>query len=95
MGDDQVRVDPCLQVFQVGLDGLGLFRKNASRNDITSIFALAAVDRNSDAELRASCSRFPAPLSTHQSTSSRRPRAIMLSSEAPAPISMSSEWAPR
>ena len=47
------------------------------------------------AAVRKSLSRSPLPLNTHQCTSRQTPRSCMLRSVAPAPISMSSECAPR
>ena len=69
--------------------------KKLSLNAIISITVLSAADKKSDAEALASNSRSPPPLNTHQCTSRRTPRSCMLRSVAPAPISMSSECAPR
>jgi hypothetical protein len=69
--------------------------KNPSRNDFTSICALAAFTRKSAAEALASASLSPAPLKTTQTTSRQMPSSSRLRIVPPTPISMSSECAPK
>src|ERR1700741_3345233 len=54
----------------------------------------AAPARKSAALARASSARAPGALSVHQSTETSAPEATQLRIVPPAPISMSSEWAP-
>src|SRR5690606_32302626 len=55
----------------------------------------SASARNAAAEALASLARVPCALQTHQCTSSLSPAPIQVRSVPPAPISMSSECAPR
>ena len=66
MGEDDIGIDAALQSFEPDLICSPCSGKKPSRKAMTSILRLAACARKSVADAFASCSRSPAPLSTHQ-----------------------------
>ena len=96
MGQHDVRLDLGPQVLEPGLDLVALIGKEA----VVELrrarpWRRRRRRRNAAADASASAARAPVALSTHQWTSSRTPDAIQPRSVPPAPISMSSECAPR
>ena len=97
VGQNEVRHEARFEVLEGFLDELALEGKNPSRNPLMTMSLLVLVPaKKTSAERRASSTRTGlSPASTTHFTSSSGWSLAKCKIVPPAPISMSSQWAPR